>query len=88
MGIGGAVSGALLTHFGYMAGAVQSVSANHGILLLVSLIPAAGFFFIACIFGLYGLTEPFCHKMREDLSIRRSGRELAAAASVASPSPV
>jgi GPH family glycoside/pentoside/hexuronide:cation symporter len=76
MGIGGAVSGALLTHFGYIAGTAQSTSANHGILLLVSLIPAAGFFFIACIFGLYGLTEQLCHKMREDLSMRRSEREM------------
>jgi GPH family glycoside/pentoside/hexuronide:cation symporter len=87
MGIGGAVAGALLTHFGYMAGVAQSVSANHGILLLVSLIPAAGFFFIACIFGLYGLTEPLCHRMREDLSIRRNERELTATA-VPSPSVV
>jgi GPH family glycoside/pentoside/hexuronide:cation symporter len=78
MGIGGAVSGALLTHFGYVAGVAQTTHANHGILLLVSLIPAAGYFFIACIFGLYGLTEPLCHKMREDLAARRAERDMAA----------
>ena len=77
MGIGGAITGALLTRFGYVAGAAQTPMANHGILLLVSLIPAAGFALIAGVFLLYGLTEPLCHTMREDLTARRNERELA-----------
>ncbi|HEX4084673.1 MAG TPA: glycoside-pentoside-hexuronide (GPH):cation symporter, partial [Chthoniobacteraceae bacterium] len=77
MGIGGAVTGALLTHYGYVAGVAQTATANHGILLLVSFIPAAGFALIAGIFFLYGLTEPLCHRMREDLTARRIERELA-----------
>jgi glycoside/pentoside/hexuronide:cation symporter, GPH family len=71
MGIGGAVSGVLLTNFGYVAGAVQTAHANHGILLLVSLIPAAGFLCIGAVFCLYGLNERVCHTMREELATRR-----------------
>jgi GPH family glycoside/pentoside/hexuronide:cation symporter len=71
LGIGGAISGLLLTDYGYVAGAVQTAHANEGILLMVSLIPAAGFFFIACIFNFYGLNEKFCHVIREDLAKRR-----------------
>jgi GPH family glycoside/pentoside/hexuronide:cation symporter len=71
LGIGGAISGALLTTYGYVAGAVQTAHADEGILLMVSLIPAAGFFFISCIFFFYGLDEKFCHLIREDLAKRR-----------------
>ena len=71
LGIGGAISGLLLTNFGYVAGATQTAHANEGILLMVSLIPAAGFFLIGCIFMFYGLTETFCHTIREDLAQRR-----------------
>jgi GPH family glycoside/pentoside/hexuronide:cation symporter len=71
LGIGGAISGLLLTDYGYVAGATQTAMANQGILLMVSLIPAAGFFFVACVFCLYGLDENFCHLIREDLAKRR-----------------
>jgi GPH family glycoside/pentoside/hexuronide:cation symporter len=72
LGIGGAISGLLLTNYGYVAGAIQTAHANEGILLMVSLIPAGGYFFIACLFNLYGLDEPFCHTIREDLAQRRA----------------
>jgi GPH family glycoside/pentoside/hexuronide:cation symporter len=71
MGIGGAAAGFLLSGFGYVAGAVQTAHANHGILLLVTLIPAAGFAFVALLFRGYGLTEELCSTIREDLSSRR-----------------
>jgi glycoside/pentoside/hexuronide:cation symporter, GPH family len=71
MGIGGAVTGYLLTSFGYIAGAVQTAQANHGILLLVSLIPAVGFALVACLFAGYGLNEEVCKTVREDLATRR-----------------
>ncbi len=72
LGIGGALSGWLLDHYGYVAGAIQTAHANEGILLMVSLIPAGGYFCIACIFAFYGLDEKFCHTIREDLARRRA----------------
>jgi GPH family glycoside/pentoside/hexuronide:cation symporter len=71
MGIGGAIAGLLLTNFGYVAGAVQTAQANHGILLLVSLIPAAGFAAVALLFRCYGLDEALCGTIRQDLAERR-----------------
>ena len=71
MGIGAAFAGWLLTHFGYVANAVQSAESIRGILLLNSLIPAAGLLFLAALFSLYGLNESLCKIMREDLSKRR-----------------
>ena len=77
MGIGGAIAGLLLTQFGYVAGAVQTAGANHGILLLVSVIPAVGFLAVALLFRTYGLTEDLCKTIREDLADRRLSREQA-----------
>ncbi len=72
MGIGAAFAGWLLTHFGYVANATQSAESIHGILLLNSLIPAAGLLVLASVFSIYGLTEGLCKTMREDLAARRS----------------
>ena len=72
MGIGAAFAGWLLTHFGYVANAQQSAESLHGILLLSSLIPAAGLLLLAGLFSLYGLNEGLCKTMREDLADRRS----------------
>jgi GPH family glycoside/pentoside/hexuronide:cation symporter len=72
MGIGGAVTGYLLTSFGYAAGVAQTAQANQGILLLVSLIPAAGFVLVAILFLFYGLNEDVCKTVREDLAKRRA----------------
>jgi GPH family glycoside/pentoside/hexuronide:cation symporter len=72
MGLGGAVTGYLLTSFGYVAGVAQTVQANHGILLLVSLIPAVGFALVAFLFAGYGLNEEVCKTVREDLAQRRT----------------
>ena len=72
MGIGAAFAGWLLTHFGYVANAEQSAGAIHGILLLTSLIPAAGLLFLAGLFLIYGLNENLCRTMREDLAARRA----------------
>lgn len=71
MGIGAAFAGWLLTHFGYVANTVQSAESIHGILLLNSLIPAAGLLFLAALFTWYGLNENLCKTMREDLAARR-----------------
>lgn len=71
LGVGGALSGYLLSHFGYVAGAAQSAAASQGILLMVSLIPAVGFVLVGVLFLLYPLDESFCHRIREDLERRR-----------------
>jgi GPH family glycoside/pentoside/hexuronide:cation symporter len=71
LGIGGALSGFLLQHYGYVAGAAQSAASNHGILLMVSLIPAFGSVIVAAVFFLYPLDEEFCHRIRDELAARR-----------------
>ena len=71
MGLGAAFAGWLLGRFGYVPNAVQSASSIQGILLLTSLIPAAGCLLVAAVFWFYGLTEELCHTMREDLAARR-----------------
>jgi GPH family glycoside/pentoside/hexuronide:cation symporter len=71
MGLGAAFAGWLLSHFGYVAAAVQSAESIHGILLLTSLIPAAGLLCLSCLFVFYGLNENLCKTMREDLATRR-----------------
>lgn len=71
MGIGAAFAGWLLSHFGYVANAEQTAGSLHGILLLNSLIPAAGLLALAALFGFYGLNETVCRTMREELATRR-----------------
>ena len=72
LGIGGGISAYLLKEYGYVAGVAQSAAANHGILLMVSLIPAAGFALLGLVFFIYPLDEAFCHTIREDLAQRRA----------------
>jgi GPH family glycoside/pentoside/hexuronide:cation symporter len=72
MGIGAAFAGFLISYFGYDPKAiVQTPDAIHGILLLNSLIPAAGLLLLAGLFTFYGLNEKLCKTMREDLAARR-----------------
>ncbi|MEI9999195.1 MAG: MFS transporter [Verrucomicrobiota bacterium] len=73
LGIGGALGSYLLKYYGYVAGVAQTAAAGHGILLMVSLIPAAGSVVVALVFFLYPLDEKFCHTIREDLARRRAG---------------
>ena len=74
MGVGAALAGSLLTQFGYVANAVQTSQASRGILLLVSIVPAVGYLLVAALFSVYGLTEPICKTIREDLADRRAKR--------------
>jgi GPH family glycoside/pentoside/hexuronide:cation symporter len=71
LGIGGALSGYLLNYYGYVAGAVQSAASSHGILLMVSLIPGVGSVLVGLVFLTYPLDEAFCHRIRDDLALRR-----------------
>jgi GPH family glycoside/pentoside/hexuronide:cation symporter len=75
MGVGAAFAGFLISYFGYVPNAEQTPDAIHGILLLVSLIPAAGLFLLAGSFTLYGLNEAICKTMREELTQRREKRQ-------------
>jgi glycoside/pentoside/hexuronide:cation symporter, GPH family len=72
MGIGAAVAGTILDRFGYVPNAEQSAEALRGILLMMSLIPAVGLAALAIAFTGYGLTEPLCRQIREELTARRA----------------
>jgi len=74
MGIGAAIAGMLLDWYGYVPNAVQSPEALRGIVLMMSLIPAAGLAVLAAAFCTYGLTEPACERIRGELAERRRGR--------------
>ena len=71
MGLGGALTGALLTHFGYVAGVEQSASTVQGIVLMMSALPAVGFVLIALFMYLYSLDEPTSTAMHTELSLRK-----------------
>jgi len=74
MGIGAAIAGMLLDWYGYVPNAEQSPEALRGIVLMMSLIPAAGLAILAAAFSGYGLTEPACEAIRADLAERRRTR--------------
>ena len=76
-GIGAAVAGLLISHFGYVPNAEQTPQALHGILLLSSLIPAVGLILLAFTFMIYGLNEHLCSTMREELAKRRQQHQQA-----------
>jgi GPH family glycoside/pentoside/hexuronide:cation symporter len=84
MGIGAGFAGFLISYFGYVPNAEQTPAALHGILLLMSFIPAAGLLLLAGSFTIYGLNEPICQVMREELNARREQRQ----PSPATPAPV
>jgi len=87
MGLGAAFAGFLISHFGYVPNAEQTPGAIQGILLLMSLIPAAGLILLASSFTLYGLNEHICKTMREELTARREQREPVSAKPEFLPTP-
>ena len=78
MGIGAAFAGFLISAFGYVPNAEQTPEAIRGILLLMSLIPAAGLILLAGSFTIYGLDEHTCKTIRDELNQRRSTAPAAA----------
>jgi GPH family glycoside/pentoside/hexuronide:cation symporter len=74
VGIGAAIAGAALSANGYVANAPPSPRATACILLLMSLVPAAGYALLAAGFSRYSLDDRRCRLMREELAARR-GRE-------------
>jgi glycoside/pentoside/hexuronide:cation symporter, GPH family len=55
MGLGGAVTGALLELFGYVAGSIQSAETVRGIVLMMSIVPALGLALVGGLIGFYSL---------------------------------
>lgn len=72
MGIGGATSGALLSYLGYVPGVEQSPSALHGIILQMSLLPAAGYALVACVTHFYPIDSRLCDHMHLALAEQRA----------------
>ena len=73
MGIGAAIAGVILDRCGYVPNVEQSAAAIRGILLMAGLIPAVGLAALAAAFMAYGLNEPLCRQIREELAARRAG---------------
>ncbi len=77
--IGGPVTVWLLAMFGYQASVAQTPHALHGILLLFTFIPAAGFFLTALGMILYPLNEARMKKLQGELQARQAGNQAALA---------
>jgi len=71
--IGGPMAVWLLASFGYQASVAQTPHALHGILLLFSVIPAAGFLLTGLGMIFYPLNEARMKKMQGELQVRQAG---------------
>lgn len=76
--IGGPVAVWLLAQFGYQASVAQTPQAMHGILLLFTVIPAAGFLLTGLGLFFYPLNESRMKKMQGELRDRQAGSEAVA----------
>ncbi len=72
LGLGGAICGAIIDNFGFVANAVQTESAINGIKLTTSLIPAITFFVGVVALCFYPITKSFNFKMQAELTARRA----------------
>jgi GPH family glycoside/pentoside/hexuronide:cation symporter len=70
--IGGPVTVWLLAQFGYQAGVLQTPHALHGILLLFTVIPAAGFLLTGLGMIFYPLNEARMKKLQGELQARQA----------------
>ncbi len=70
--IGGALAGWLLAYFGFKANVVQTENSIHGIVLMMSLIPAAGSFIAALLMYFYKLDDKTMKQIETDLNARRA----------------
>ena len=69
--IGAALAGWILAAYGFKANTTQTAEATVGILLMVSLIPAAGSFLVAGVMSFYKLDNKTMDKIEEELKERR-----------------
>jgi GPH family glycoside/pentoside/hexuronide:cation symporter len=76
--IGGPVAVWLLAQFGYQASVAQTPHALHGILLLFTVIPAAGFLLTGLGLFFYPLSESKMKKMQGELRARQTTGEAVA----------
>jgi GPH family glycoside/pentoside/hexuronide:cation symporter len=77
--VGGAVTGIILTAFGYQAGAAQSAGSLTGLKLLVSFIPAVGSVIATVLPLLYSLDDKKMKTIEKELAERRRTAEAALA---------
>jgi glycoside/pentoside/hexuronide:cation symporter, GPH family len=71
VGIGAAIGGSALSLAGYVPEGPQSPPTTACILLLMSLVPAAGYALLAAVFSRYSLDDRRCRTVRADLAARR-----------------
>lgn len=69
--IGGALTGWLLALFGFQANAVQTMEAQEGIRLMLSLLPAVGTILSVIFISLYPLTEAKLKEITGELNMQR-----------------
>jgi Na+/melibiose symporter-like transporter len=72
LGLGGAICGAIVGSFGFVANAVQTESAITGIRLTSSVIPAATFFVGVVALCFYPITKKLNETIQAELSVRRN----------------
>lgn len=77
--VGGAVTGIILTAFGYQAGAAQSAGSLTGLKLLVSFIPAVGSVVAALLPLLYSLDDKKMKLIEKELAEKRAAAAVAVA---------
>ena len=71
--IGGALAGWLLAIFGFKANVAQTAESVKGIVLMMSLIPAAGSLIAAALMYFYQLDDKTMKRIEMDLNARRAG---------------
>lgn len=73
--IGTAVTGWLLSFFGFQANAVQSEEAIHGIKMFLSLLPAVAAFISIVFIVFYPLGEQKMKGIMEQLNLKRESKD-------------
>jgi GPH family glycoside/pentoside/hexuronide:cation symporter len=86
--IGGAGAGWLLAYFGYLPNVAQSPRTIHGIVLMMSMIPAIAAVAAVAALWFYEIDEATVQQMSVDLATRRGKEPLGAAAVAVSPQPL
>jgi glycoside/pentoside/hexuronide:cation symporter, GPH family len=71
--IGGALAGWLLAYYGFKANVVQTETAQNGIRLMISVIPAVGSLLAAGTAWFYTLNEPMMKEIEQELTKRKKG---------------
>lgn len=74
--LGGAITGWLLSYYGFQANEVQSAEAVHGIRMMLSWLPAAGTILSILFIGFYPLNEKTMKRVVFELNERRKATDL------------